>query len=365
MDATFRLRALLAVSLLWIASSAQSSPGTISAYVSRAIPLEIGRNAKDVTWSATDALLIATELGIYRLPIGAGLPAEVIKGISVPDGLPEPTALSSDGKWVSAISSHSYSGFALRMADRKRLVAQRSLRLIPMDIGVFGGRSCVLGFAPNPSMEAQKGVAVWCGGPSDSWAELKPLHYLHSEHARDLFRSSPGELGGRIAVEPDGSVDVITSAETGVFRYDNDGKLKEVLGQSTDDLVLESMKEILTRFAADLENRYRLLLNAQPIVDDLVVTPSGPAIVVRLADGDKIHWELWYPLRSGGIGDRIRLGIERIGPYGHLRCDARGKEMACVGSLPPANEASTAKTAQAWPHLWLFHLPGKSTSPNR
>jgi len=364
-SAPFRLRALLAVSLFGIASSAQSSSGTISAYLSRAIPFGIGRNAKDVTWSTTDALLVATEVGIYRLPIRAGVSAEIIKGVPVPDGIPVPTALSSDGKWVSAISFYSNSSFALRIADRKRLVAQRSLRLIPMDIAVFGSRSCVLGFAPDAPTQSQKDGAVWCGGPSDSWPELKPLHYLHSEHARDLFRNSPGELGGRIVVEPDGSVDVITSAEPGVFRYGSNRQLKEVLGQSIDDLVLESIKEIRTRFASDLENRYRLVLNAQPIIDDLVLTPVGPAILVRLADGDKIHWELWYPLRSGGIGDRIRLGIERIGPYGHLRCDARGAEMACVGSLPPRNEASLTKTAQAWPHLWVFHLPAVSHSSGR
>jgi hypothetical protein len=351
--------------LLGIGAAAHFSPGAISAYSSRAIPLEIGKYAKDVTWSAPDTLLIATELGIYRLPIAAGPSAEIIKGVPVPNGLPDPTALSSDGKSVSAVSYYSTSRFALRLSDRKRLVAQRGTSLIPMDISVFGGRSCVVGFMPNPPLKAQKDVAVWCGAPSDFWSELVPLHYLHSEHAGDLFRDSPGEFGGRVAVEPDGSIDVITSVQPGVFRYGSDGKLKEVLGQSIDELVLESIKELRTRFASDLENRYRLLLNAQPIIDDLVVTPAGPAILVRLADKARIRWELWYPLPSGGIGNRIRLGIERIGPYGHLRCDVRGSEMACVGSQPPRAEASVAKTAQAWPHLWLFHLPAKASEVRR
>jgi hypothetical protein len=364
-NALYQFKASAAACFLVITPVAQSTPGTVSAYSNRAIPLEIGKNAKDITWSGADALLVATELGIYRMPIAAGLPAEIIKGISVPDGLPEPTALSSDGKVVSAISFYTFSRYALRLADRKRLVAQRGISLIPMDIAVFGSRSCVLGFVPNPALEAQKDVAVWCGGPSDFWTELKPIHYLHNEHARDLFRESPGELGGRIAVEPDGTVDVITSVQPGVFRYGGDGKLREILGQSIDDLVLESIKEIKTKFASDLENRYRLLLNAQPIIDDLVVTPAGPAILVRLADKDKIHWELWYPLRSGGVGERIRLGIDRIGPYGHLRCDVRGSDMACAGSQPPRSEASVTKTAQAWPHLWLFHLPSKPVAARK
>ena len=346
--------ACLAVSTA--ATAAQALSRTITAISGHALPATIGKNVLDVSWSGSDTLLVATDQGVYGVAIAGGIPRELIKGVSLPDGLPHPTSLSSDGKWVSAISSVSNGGFALRLADQKRLLAQHSIRLIPTDVAVRGSRSCVLGYAPAPPTAAQQDVAAWCGGSSDSWAELKPLHYLHSQHAQDLFRSAMWPLGGRIVIEADGTVDIITSVQPGVFRYGADGKLREVRGQSIDDLVLESMKEILTKFASDMENRYRLLLNAQPIIDDLVVTPTGPAILVRVADGNKIHWELWYPLQSGGVGDRVRLGIERIGPFGHLRCDARGSDMACVGSMPPRNEASVAKTAQAWPHLWLFKL---------
>jgi hypothetical protein len=356
--------ACLAVST---ATAAQALSRTITAISGHALPATIGKNVLDVSWSGSDTLLVATDQGVYGVAVAGGIPRELIKGVSLPDGLPQPTSLSSDGKWVSAISAVSNGGFALRLADQKRLLAQHSIRLIPTDVAVRGSRSCVLGYAPAPPMEAQQDVAAWCGGSSDSWAELKPLHHLHSKHAQDLFRSAIWPFGGRIVIEADGTVDVITSVQPGVFRYGADGKLREVLGQSTDDLVLEAMKEISTKFASDMENRYRLLLNAQPIIDDLVVTPTGPAILVRLADESKIHWELWYPLQSGGVGDRVRLGIERIGPYGHLRCDARGSDMACVGSMPPRNEASVAKTAQAWPHLWLFklapsHPPSKQRS---
>jgi hypothetical protein len=348
------------ICVLSATTAALASPATITAYSEHSLPPSIGKYAFDLSWSGRDAFLIATDLGIYRVPVSGGVPTEVIKRAPLPDGLPDPTALSSDGQSVSAISWHSNGGFALRLVGQKRLRAQRSLKLIPMDVAVSGSHSCVIGFAPNPLSEELKDVAAWCGGVSDSWPELKPLHFLHNDHARDLLRSALGPFGGRVAIEPDGTVDVITSVQPGLFRYGADGKLKEVLGRSIDDLVIESMKEIQGRFAADLENRYRLILNTQPLIEDLVVTPKGPAIVVRLAEGDKIRWELWYPLRSGGVGERIRLGIDRIGPYGHLRCDTFGSDLACAGSLPPRNEASIAKTAQAWPHVWIFHLPPKT-----
>jgi hypothetical protein len=353
------------VCVLGITTAALASPATLVAYSERALPLSIGKYAKDLTWSGRDAFLIATELGIYSVPASGGPPTEVIKRTPLPEGLPDPNALSSDGQSVSAISWDSNGGFVLRLAGRKRLEAQRSIKLIPIDVALSGSHSCVIGFATNPLSEELKDVAAWCGGISDSWPELKPLHFLHNDHARDLFRSAPGSFGGRVAIESDGTVDVITSVQPGVFRYGADGKLKEILGQSIDDLVIESMNEIRGRFASDLENRYRLLLNTQPLIEDLVITPSGPAIVVRLAEGNRIHWELWYPVRSGGIGERIRLGIDRIGPYGHLRCDTFGSDLACAGSQPPRNEASIAKTAQAWPHLWLFHLSAKTLSARR
>jgi hypothetical protein len=350
---------------VFLAATAPPPPPTINAYNERELAAAMGKYAHDITWAGADTILIATELGVYTLHAAGGAATQLIKGVPVPDGLPDPTALSSDGDSVSAISWNSNGGFALKLSGRKRLDAQRSLRFIPMDVALSGNKVCEVGFAPSPSSPALKDAAAWCGGPSDSWTELKPLHYIHDPHARDLFLSAPGLLGGRIAIEADGTVDVITSAQPGVFRYGKDGKLKELLGQSMDDLVLESMNEVRIRFATDIENRYRLLLNAQPIVDDLVATPSGPAIVVRLASGDRIHWELWYPLRGGGIGERLRLGIERIGPYGHLRCDAHGSNLACTGSQPPHNEASTVKTAQAWPHVWFFHLPAKPSEARR
>ena len=354
-----------AAAIVFVAAAAQTPLRTITAFSDRALTASTGKYLHDVSWSGADALLIATDLGVYRVNASGGTPKQVINNVPLPDGLPDPTALASDGQSVSAISWNSNGGFALRLGDRKRLEAQSSFRLIPMDVAVLGSRACVVGFAPTPSSDVSKDAAVWCGSPSDSWRELKPLHYIRDGHAKELFQNAPGSFGGRIAIEADGTVDVITSAQPGVFRYASNGTFKEVLGKSIDDLVLESMAEIRGRFANDLENRYRLLLNVQPVIDDLVVTPTGPAIVVRIAAGDKIHWELWYPQRSGGVGDRLRLGIERIGPYGHLRCDARGADLACAGSQPPRKEASSARTAQAWPHLWLFHFPANVSNARR
>lgn len=360
-----RFAAVAAACFLSAAAAAAPATTILVPYSDRRLPAAAGKYVKDVTWLREGVILIATESGVYSVGVRSGDPVAIINGTPAPDGLPEPSALSSDGKVVAAISWDSNSGFALRLADHKRLVAQRSLKLIPMDVAISGERACYLGFMPHPPSEALKDVAAWCGGPSDSWAELKPLHDLRDAKAGSDFRETFAPFGGRMVMEPDGTIDVITSVQPGVFRYGAGGKLKEVRGRSVEELVFVAQREIQTRFASDLENRYRLLLNAQALIDDLVATPDGPAILVRLAKGDKVTWELWYPSAAGGVSARIRLGIERIGPYGHLRCESRVSDLACVGSLPPRAEASVARTAQAWPHVLLFKLPRVPLDANR
>ena len=151
-------------------------------------------------------------------------------------------------------------------------------------------------------------------------------------------------MAGAIALDADGSLTVITSSEPGVFRYAPDGTLIQKSGESFDELVITAMREIPARFAGDIAGRYRLLLNTQPTIDDLVLTPRGPAIVVRIAEKERIRWELWWPRADGRAAPPTRLGIEPAGPQEHLRCDARGASLACV-----AAKGST-------PHLWIFEL---------
>ena len=239
----------------------------------------------------------------------------------------------------------------MRLSDRKRLSAML-VKLLPHDVAVRGQRTCLLAF--QMSGEAND-TAVWCGGVRESWEKYKPVHRLSS--GVQIFRDSFPRQSGAVAMGEDGSVTVITSAEPGVFHYAPDGKLIEKTGQSFDELVLTAMRELRTRFAGDVDGRYRLLLNTQPIIEDLVLTPRGPAIVVRIADRERTRWELWWPRADGRAVPPTRLGIDRIGPFGHIQCDARGSSLACVGSKPDPKQASDFHISEFAPYLWIFELP--------
>jgi hypothetical protein len=302
------------------------------------LPAAIGQYASDVTWESADAVLITSNLGVYRYSLRNRTVERLISAAPLPDGVPDPEAVASDGATVEVISGIAMGGYSMRLADRKRLVAQR-IRFVPLDVTVHGERVCVLAH----EIRKKTNEVVFCGKVNEFWSKYTPVHRLTSGEA--IFPHAMDRLGGAIALDADGSLTVITSAEPGVFRYAPDGTLIEKSGASFDELVITAMREIPARFAGDIAGRYRLLLNTQPIIDDLVLTPRGPAIVVRIAEKERIRWELWWPRADGRVVPPTRLQIAATEPYSHLRCDARGSALACVSSPGHA------------PHLWTFELP--------
>lgn len=315
------------------------------------LPSAMGRSATDVAWESADGLLIATGEGVHRYSLRDRTVLKILPVTPLPDGLPDPMAIASDGTALVAASSIGMGGaYAMQLRDRKRIFAQRG-RFMPLDASVRGQRVCLLAF----QFHEKSNEAVWCGALNEGWSKYKPVHRLRS--GEKIFRDAWDRFGGAIAVGEDGSLAVITSAEPGVFRYAPDGTLIETTGQSFDQLVLTAMREMRSFFAGDVEGGYRLILNTQPIIDDLVLTPRGPAIVVRIAEKERTRWELWWPRADGRTVPPTRLGIDRIGPFGHIQCDARGSSLACVGSKPDRKQAADFHISESAPYLWIFELP--------
>jgi hypothetical protein len=318
-----------------------------------AIPIApvVGRYVSDVAWETSGTVLLATEKGILRYSLRTRTAETLIATTPLPDGLADPVTVSSDGLSVVATSDVSVGGYAMRLADRKRLSAIR-VPLIPLDVAVRGPTQCILAM----QMNRQTDEAVFCGPVEKSWLKYKPLHRISSGDKSLRFANAVTQAGA-IALAADGSVAVITNVEPGVFRYAPDGTPLETLGRSFDELVLPMTQEIKRRFAMDVDGRYRLVLNAQPTLEDLVLTPRGPAIVVRIAEKGRVRWELWWPRADGGVVPPTPLGIDRIGPFGHLKCDARGTSLACIGALPDRKKAADYRVSEDAPHLWIFELP--------
>ena len=335
-----------------VASGAELRP------VLRPLPPNAGLFVRDVAWQ-NDNLLVATDKGIFRYKAdGKGAPAQVVDTRRIPDGIPTPYSVSSNGTLSIATTVVPPSSYAWRAKDQGRAWAEQAADVIGSDTALTKDKNCVLGWRYKAADANARSTAVWCGTFGDRWGTFQPIHRIRSgDAAVKIFRSAALHFGGSIVADEKGNINVITSAEPGVFRYAPNGTLLEVLGSNVDDLILDRAAEIVQRFGTDMQGRYRSILNTQPLIDDLVVTPSGTAIVVRVPEKDTIRWELWYPDASGGIRQRTVLGVKRYGPYGHMRCAARRTKLACVASLPPQAEAATLPAAQSFPHLLLFDLP--------
>ena len=328
-----------------------ATTGELVPRIAMPIPQAIGSYAADVAWENADAVLIATGKGIQRFSLRTQASEQLVKPAPLPDGLPDALVVASDGEALIAVSPLALGGYAMRLSDRKRLSAMR-LNLLPLHAPVRGKQACLLAF---PMMQ-KTDEAVWCGTVDKSWLKYEPVHRLTAGQAafRHAFYFA---RAGAVALADDDSLYVVTSVEPGVFHYAPDGKLIEILGQSFDELVRPATPELGTRFATDVDGRYRLLLNTQPTIEDLVLTPRGPGIVVRIAEKERTRWELWWPRADGRLVPPTRLGIDRIGPFGHIQCDARGSSLACVGSKPSAKQAADFHVSESSPHLWIFELP--------
>jgi len=319
--------------------------------IAHPVPPAVARFTADVAWETAESVLIATDRGVQRYSFRTRNAEPLVSTMALPEGLPKPEAVASDGASLMTTSHLTVGGYAMRLVDRKRLAAMR-VALLPLDVTVRGSRACILALRMTEETEE----AVWCGPIGKSWLKYTLVHRLTSgtkayQHSFSFSRA------GAVVLAEDGSLYVVTSSEPGVFHYSADGKLIERLGERSNELVVSWTHEVRRRFASDVEGRYRLLLNQQPLVEDLVLTPRGPALVVRVADKEKVRWELWWPRADGRKVPPMRLGIDRIGPFGHLQCDARGTMLACTGSLPDQKKAADFRVSEFVPHLWIFELP--------
>jgi hypothetical protein len=334
---------------LAIGLAAARSPAPVRPVWQRELPPAAGQAITSLAWPDDETLLLGGMDGVRRYALADGRVQPFIAGQPVPDGITAVGSVESDGKSV-IVSSYDGSQYACSFPDCHRLFYRRRSDFTLSNFAVSGRTLFLLGFRTF-ELESQNAAIVWKTPLSYDWSDSTPLHRLQSAAAGERFYRTLMQEAGAITLEPDGGVDVISSAEAGVFRFDHEGRLRERLGGEMNELVLTRADEIFRDYRADEEGRYRNVLNRQPTIDDLVMTPDGVAIVVRLVSGDVVHWELWFP-GAKGVRKVVALAVTHPAPFGHLRCDTRGRRMACITDRPLDRSARLGT-----PQLLLFELP--------
>lgn len=314
-----------------------------------------GSAAADVTWLGDNDLLVALTIGgVVRVSLD---PARVKLWLAqgdVPDGVPSAELIASNGDLV-VVMGGGIRNYVFRKRDGTPIDGFMGGPLNPRGLAVTRNTAFYMGWVTkNGTDEDQQRGVLWSQAPGGKLSE-RPMHRIVSgDDALARWRLTMHPYGGSMVALPDGSIGVVTSAEPGIFRFDAQGKLLEVLGSGIDSLVVDSPR-LVKSYARDIVGRYDDVLDRQPSIDDLVATPSGLAILVRVAQEGRVQWQLWHPGKNEV--ERIRpLEPKLPGPIAHMKCEARGNRLACVTNRPSPQQARQPGPAASNPTLFVYRL---------
>lgn len=315
-----------------------------------------GLGASDVAWLNDDEVLVALlKGGVAKVSIRTRNVSTWLPNGELPNAVPHAELIDADDELVVVMAGN-WRSFSFRKTEGSPIHGYEGGTLFPRGVAVSGGKAYYLGWLTQKETDAdQQSGALWTQVAGQPLSE-RPLHRVMSApDALARWRKTMHPYGGSVVALADGSVAVVTSAEPGIFRYDRNGRLLEVLGSGLDELVLDSADMIKKGYGRDVVARYRDFLDRQPTIDDLVATPAGVRILARTAAKNTITWQLWKPGRTNVEGVQP-LDVKANGPIGHMKCDARGKRLACVTNLPTAEQAAQPGAAASNPTLFLFQL---------
>jgi hypothetical protein len=306
-----------------------------------------------VTWVSPDTVIVAGLDGVYRYSLANRDCRTLVSGGT--DGIERVMNVVSSGPlfYAFAYPTPQYAG---EVNDGHAVFTSKTSNFfIISDIALFGHSRYLLGqFSADMSQTLPFPIVWRTSIPTQPHEQLKhePVHFVHTAAALDAIRKSSPPNTGVLAVDSEGTLYVFTAVEPGIFRYRADGTALPPLGTDLRELVIPRLADLFNLYRADEKARYRDLINKQPTVDDLVVTPDGPALVVRTVKDNQVTWALWYPTEHD-VRARVPLGMTRRGPFGHTRCEVREGVLACVLGTPKNPAVPDLGPAS----LFIFQLP--------
>ena len=289
---------------------------------SKQLPAEL-RWAQDARWSGESAaLLTAGKNGAFAWDFSAP-PRRIVAGGG------------SDGFWFSSRMAASPKHMivaapmnSLMWWDRStnRKVTEKPFSIL-MDVDVYGDRVAILGADRDAKGRfAPEGAIVWSGTLRDRAVKFEPLILGKAgPGAKSMNQCHYLELGA-IRFSRNGHLFVIPGVEPGLFEYDAGGRLLRTW--ATDNL------GIVDRCSLNEQQWLSMSANSQPrwawlaarrTVDELVILPAGPALIVRSAATSKgLTWDLLEFVEKQQRRT-TRLPITSKSSLSHLRADVDAK----------------------------------------
>ncbi|MFA6957713.1 MAG: hypothetical protein WC538_17750 [Thermoanaerobaculia bacterium] len=305
----------------------QASPVRFKVANDVELPAQL-RAARDIRWYGDSSVVLAAgRPGLFEFFPATGKSNVLVPGTGPGSFFFAARVASSDGRLLVASVFRS-----LAVKTSQGVTRPFPFELI-VDADISGDRIAILGATRARTGEWNpEGGVVWLGKleADGTVTDLRPLIVSEERGDRDpVNRCHYLELGA-LRFLSDGSLLVAPGLVPGVFLYGSNGRLIktwETEGRGFEDRCRLSDAEHLT-FVKEPLPRFEWI-NEHTVVDDVLILPSGPALVLRAIDGQQTKWSLLHLLPDGNVRAEP-LPLSSRSTFAHVRGDVRGKTIAFV-----------------------------------
>lgn len=278
--------------------------------------------AIDVRWAGDDSILIADmHRGVGQATLAAGdqLSISWLPEWSQPTGpglRPEHLAISGDRIAAGDMA------FMLRWHARHGKESGQMTMEYIADLDLSGDQLLVSGLRRDQAGDmGMDGAMAWLGSLSAGETGLKPV--LPFKDQNEIRRCAGFGLGA-VRFFGDGSFIVVPGTEPGIFLFGHDGHMRRTW--PTDVMGIEATCGLSQEQAVMLAGNpvaRQQWVNRRPMIDEVISTPDGPAVVIRSRSNGKTTWEL--VVLNGDATNRFALPFSSSSPLAHLWGDTRGR----------------------------------------
>ena len=220
------------------------------------------------------------------------------------------------------------SDFVFQMRWRARQAGARIQQMIfeyVADVDLDGDRLLLTGLHRDEHGKLGTDGAIACLGSLSGGADtLRAVLPFHSMRA---IVACAGSGLGTVRFLHDGSFIVVPGAESGIYHFSRDGRVDRVwqtseLGIDVNCALSPEEENVLHTKPLAKEQ----WVNRRPVVDEVVDTPAGPAVIVRKVNDGRTEWEM---LLLNGTSPRVeKLPFTSPSPWAHLTAAGRGARTA-------------------------------------
>lgn len=321
------------------------------------LPAALGK-ASDVRFASDQSLFLAlNDDGTVEVPLASpgDLASEVIPGRR---------KLGFSSHHLAASADHlAVAGPAHAVTWRTRTAPERkeaAFDIMP-GIDLQGDRLLVLGARRDGAGEfAPEGALAWIGSLGSDLEDLNPVHFDFGGAQVPALNNCAGiEIGGaRFA--PDGSYWIAPGVQGGVYHYAADGRLLRTWNTEELGIEVDCRRRSWKEFSTNFPNRI-VWLNERQVVDALLPSPTGPALIIRRFDGERPRWDLVI-LQKDQPPQRVPLDLPSINESTQVEADIRGDRIVVLLHAIE-NYHDLRRISYSAPLLALLEIRGDALNP--